>query len=284
MSPPRKPFVGQEPPKLTKVLMILPVVLYFTMLILLPLGGMFWGAFEKGWSAFIQEVLKPEALNALKLTILITVIVTLINSVLGVILAIFLVRHSFPGKSLINGIIDLPFAVSPVIAGFMLIVLYGPQGIFGLFLGKFDLKVVFALPGMIIATLFVTLPFVVREVSLVLQEQGTELEDAAKTLGAGEWTIFWKVTLPGISWGLLYGITLTVARALGEFGAVLVVSGNIINSTQTATLHIYQEYVDYNYLGAYAISAVLGILSIIILVGLEIVKKKKEGNVFEPSH
>ena len=284
MSPPKKPFVGQEPPKLTKVLMILPVVLYFTMLILLPLGGMFWGAFEKGWSAFIQEVLKPEALNALKLTILITVIVTLINSVLGVILAIFLVRHSFPGKSLINGIIDLPFAVSPVIAGFMLIVLYGPQGIFGLFLGKFDLKVVFALPGMIIATLFVTLPFVVREVSLVLQEQGTELEDAAKTLGAGEWTIFWKVTLPGISWGLLYGITLTVARALGEFGAVLVVSGNIINSTQTATLHIYQAYVDYNYLGAYAISAVLGIISIIILVGLEMVKKKKEGNVFEPSH
>lgn len=284
MSPPRKPFVGQEPPKLTKVLMILPVVLYFTMLILLPLGGMFWGVFEKGWSAFIQEVLKPEALNALKLTILITVIVTLINSVLGVILAIFLVRQSFPGKSLINGIIDLPFAVSPVIAGFMLIVLYGPQGIFGLFLGKFDLKVVFALPGMIIATLFVTLPFVVREVSLVLQEQGTELEDAAKTLGAGEWTIFWKVTLPGISWGLLYGITLTVARALGEFGAVLVVSGNIINSTQTATLHIYQSYVDYNYLGAYAISAVLGIMSIVILVGLELVKKKKEGKVFEPSH
>ncbi|MHB1418569.1 MAG: sulfate ABC transporter permease [Bacillota bacterium] len=264
------------PSKNTKRFMAVIVVIYFGVLILIPVGGMFFGAFAKGWHSFWFEVTRPEAIYALKLTTIITIIVAVLNTILGTVLAVLLVRHSFPGRGLLNGMVDLPFAVSPVIAGFMIILLYGPQGVLGLFFDRIGYQVVFALPGMVLATLFVTLPFVVREVSLVLGEIGREEEDAAKMLGAGRWQIFWKVTFPGIRWGLLYGVTLTVARALGEFGAVLVVSGNVINMTQTATLHIYQAYVDYNYLGAYAVSAILAVVSIFTLFGLEFLKKKKE--------
>ncbi|MHB1126855.1 MAG: sulfate ABC transporter permease [Bacillota bacterium] len=264
------------PSKKARRFLAVIVFLYFCILILFPVGGMFFGAFAEGWHVFWGEVSRPEAVYALQLTAIITVIVTVLNTTLGTVLAMLLVRHSFPGRSLLNGMVDLPFAVSPVIAGFMIILLYGPQGVLGLFFDRMGYQVVFALPGMVLATLFVTLPFVVREVSLVLAEMGVEEEDAAKMLGASRWHIFWKVTFPGIRWGLLYGITLTVARALGEFGAVLVVSGNVINLTQTATLHIYQDYVDYNYLGAYAVSAILAVISIVTLFGLEFLKKKKE--------
>jgi sulfate/thiosulfate transport system permease protein len=176
---------------------------------------------------------------------------------------------------LLNGLIDLPFAISPVVAGFMLIILYGPQGLLGWFFENHDWKVVYAFPGMLLATLFVTLPFVVKEISLVLQEIGNEQEQAATLLGANPWQVFWKITLPSIRCGLLYGITLTVARALGEFGAVLVVSGNIINLTQTATLAIYQAFEDFNYVGSYAVAAVLALISFTLLICLEVLKKKR---------
>jgi len=262
--------------KTAKFTMIGIVFLYFTVFIILPIGGMFAGAFAKGLPAFWRELTRPEAVHAISLTFIITAIVTVLNAVFGTVLAILLVRHHFPGAALLKGIVDLPFAVSPVIAGFMLILLYGPKGLLGVFFDAWGIKIVYALPGMILATLFVTLPFVVKEVSLVLQEIGTEQEQAATILGAGPWRTFWRITLPGIRWGLLYGITLTVARSLGEFGAVLVVSGNIINRTQTATMDIYQAYSDYNELGSYAVAALLAIISFAILFSLELIKKKKE--------
>lgn len=261
--------------KTARAVMIGLVFLYFTVFILLPVGAMFAGAFTKGWPAFWRELTRPEAMHALFLTFVITAIVTVLNAVFGVILAILLVRHRWPGLGLLRRIADLPFAVSPVVAGFMLIILYGPRGILGTFFAGWGVKVVYALPGMVLATLFVTLPFVIKEVSLVLQEIGTEQEQAATILGASPWHIFWRITLPGIRWGLLYGLTLTVARSLGEFGAVLVVSGNVINRTQTATLHIYQTYADFNYLGSYAVAAFLAIISFTILISLELIKKKK---------
>lgn len=265
------------PDKIVNKFLITIVVIYFSVFIFFPVGGMFFGAFEHGVQVFWKEVTRPEALNAFKLTGLITFVVTLINMVVGTTLAIILVRHPFRGAGILNGIIDLPFSISPVVAGFMLILLYGPNGILGVFFENLNVKIVFALPSMIIATLFITLPFVVREVSLVLEEMGQEEEEAAGMLGASRWQIFWKVTFPGIRWGLLYGLSLNIARCLGEFGAVLVVSGNIINSTQTATLHIFQSYVDYNHFGAYSVSAVLAIISISILLALELIKKRKRG-------
>jgi sulfate/thiosulfate transport system permease protein len=263
------------PSKILRFIMIGTVFLYFALFIILPVGGMYFGAFAKGVGPFWQEIIKPETLHALKLTGVITLITVVINSIAGIVLAILFVRHRLPGARLLNGLIDLPFAISPVVAGFMLIILYGPQGLLGWFFENHDWKVVYAFPGMLLATLFVTLPFVVKEISLVLQEIGNEQEQAATLLGANPWQVFWKITLPSIRCGLLYGITLTVARALGEFGAVLVVSGNIINLTQTATLAIYQAFEDFNYVGSYAVAAVLALISFTLLICLEVLKKKR---------
>lgn len=260
---------------LIRRILILVMLIYFSIFIIFPLLGMFNGAFENGVQSFWFELTKLEALNAFKLTFFITFIVTVVNIVVGTALAILLVRFKFPGRSILNGIIDLPFSISPIVAGFMLVLLYGPQGLLGVFFGEFDVRVIFAVPGMVLATLFVTLPFIVREVSLVLEAIGREEEEAAVLLGASDWQVFCKVTLPGIKWGLLYGISLTIARSLGEFGAVLVVSGNVINITQTAPLHIYQAYVDYNYYGAYAVSTILAIVSFSLLYGMEIIKRRQ---------
>ena len=196
------------------------------------------------------------------------------SDIFWAITALVLVRQQFPGRMFLSGLIDLPFAVSPVIAGFMLILLFGPDTILGAFFGSLGVKVLFALPAMVLATLFVTFPFVVRELTPLLQTIGTEGEEAARTLGASEWQVFYKVTLPALRWGLVYGATLTTARAIGEFGAVLVVSGNILLLTQTATLHIYQNYVDFNYVGANAVAFTLLAVSFAILVVLEIAKAR----------
>ncbi|MBU6435209.1 MAG: ABC transporter permease subunit, partial [Nitrospirae bacterium] len=174
---------------------------------------------------------------------------------------------------------DLPFSVSPVIAGFMLILLFGPETILGTFFGTMGVKVLFAMPAMVLATLFATFPFVVRELTPLLQTIGTDAEEAARTLGANEWQVFLKVTLPMLRWGFVYGATLTVARAIGEFGAVLVVSGNILMLTQTATLHIYQSYVDFNYVGANAVALTLLSVSFAILTVLELAKAKAAATV-----
>jgi len=258
-----------------RLLMIAVVWLYFTVLLIGPIVYLCVQAFGEGLATFWHEVTRPEAVHGFWLTAEITILVLILNLVLGTITALVLARQRFWGQTLFSGLIDLPFAVSPVITGFMLILLFGPNTILGTWLGSLDIKVLYALPAMVIVTLFVTFPFVVRELTPLLTTLGTESEEAARTLGANEWQIFLRVTLPSIRWGLLYGATLTIARAIGEFGAILVVSGNVLMMTQTATLHIYQNYVDFNYVGAYSVAVVLLAVSFLILVALEAVKVRR---------
>ena len=249
---------------------------YFAVLLIGPIAYLTEQAFKDGVRAFWSEVTRPEALHGFLLTAEITGIVLVMNLVFGTMTAMVLTRQQFPGRGVLSGLIDLPFAVSPVIAGFMLILLFGPDSLLGTFFESLGVKVLFAFPAMVLATLFVTFPFVVRELTPVLQVIGTESEEAASTLGASAWQSFMKVTLPAIRWGLVYGATLTLARAIGEFGAVLVVSGNILSSTQTATLHIYQSYVDFNYTGAYAVAVTLLAISFLILMLLEVARARTE--------
>ena len=260
-------------------LLIGSVWLYFAILLIGPLVYLAAQSFGEGIGVFWSEVTKPEALHGFALTLEITAIVLVVNVIFGTITALVLVRQQFIGRTIVSGLIDLPFAVSPVIAGFMLILLFGPETLLGAFFGAAGIKVLFALPAMVLATLFVTFPFVVRELTPLLQTIGTDGEEAARTLGASEWQVFLKVTLPALRWGLVYGATLTVARAIGEFGAVLVVSGNILLLTQTATLHIYQSYVDFNYIGANAVALVLLAVSFAILTVLELAKARAAATV-----
>lgn len=254
------------------------VWIYFGVLLIGPIAYLCLQALGDGVPAFWNEITRPEALHGFKLTAEITVIVLVANLIFGTITALVLVRQRFPGRTILSGLIDLPFAVSPVIAGFMLILLFGPDTLLGTLFGAAGIKVLFAMPAMVLATLFVTFPFVVRELTPVLQTIGTESEEAARMLGANEWQVFLKVTLPAVRWGLVYGATLTTARAIGEFGAVLVVSGNVLLLTQTATLHIYQSYVDFNYVGAYAVAMTLLAVSFAILVVLEVARGRVTTN------
>lgn len=253
-------------------LLIAVVWIYFAVLLIGPMAYLVTQAFGEGLTTFWAEMTRPEALHGFLLTAEITLIVLLVNLIFGTITAVVLVRQRFWGRTFLSGLIDLPFSVSPVITGFMLILLLGPGTILGTWFASLDMKILYALPAMVLVTVFVTFPFVVRELTPILQAIGTESEEAARTLGANEWQVFLRVTLPAIRWGMIYGATLTIARAIGEFGAVLVVSGNILQLTQTATLHIYQSYVDFNYVGAYAVAAVLLAISFIILMVLELVK------------
>ena len=248
------------------------VWIYFSVLLIGPMAYLCIQAFGEGLSVFVTEVLRPEAVHGFWLTTEITFIVLLLNLLFGTITAMVLARQRFWGQTVLSGLIDLPFSVSPVITGFMLILLLGPGTILGAFFGAMEIKILYALPAMVLVTLFVTFPFVVRELTPILMAVGTDGEEAARTLGANEWQTFFRVTLPAIRWGMVYGATLTIARAIGEFGAVLVVSGNVLQLTQTATLHIYQSYVDFNYVGAYAVAAVLLAVSFLILMVLELVK------------
>jgi sulfate transport system permease protein len=250
---------------------------WFALLILVPTITLLREALSGGFSPLFAELARPEVAHAFRLTIITTVIATVVNTLFGLSFAIVLVRHDFPGKTLVNGMVDLPFAVSPVVAGLMLLVLYGPNGWIGGLLDKAGFPVAFALPGMVLACLFVTLPFVVREVVPVLQEFGVDQEEVAYTLGAGRWTTFWRVTLPSIRWGIAYGVTLTVARSLGEFGALLVISGNLLGKTQTATLYVHDAVQGYNFRGAYAASLVLAGTSFVLLIGMETLRKHVMG-------
>jgi sulfate transport system permease protein len=252
------------------------VVGWFAVLILVPALALIRGAFAGGVAPFLQALAAPEARQAFGLTLTITLLATAMNTVFGLALAIVLVRHKFWGKTLADGIVDLPFAISPIIAGLMLIILYGNQGWVGRWLEPLGIKVVYSWPGMVLATTFVTLPFVVREVVPVLREFGVDQEEVAYTLGAGRWRTFWSVTLPSIRWGLAYGVTLTVARSLGEFGALLVVSGNILGRTQTATLYVHDGIESFNTEGAYAASVLLAGVSFVMLIGMELFRKRVE--------
>jgi len=257
-----------------RLLLTTLVVGWFAVLILLPVYGIAQETIKSGLSLALSSLNTPHARHAFLLTFWITITAVVINTVFGIIIALVLVKQKFRGKLLIEGLLDLPFAVSPIVAGFMFIILFGPHGWIGSWFEGQGIKIIYALPGMIIATLFVTLPFVAREVMPVLREAGLEQEEAAYVLGASPWQAFWRVTLPSVKWGLIYGITLTVARSIGEFGAVIVVSGNIINRTQTATLHIHQEFTDFNYAAAYAAALLLAILSFTLLITMQTLNRR----------
>jgi len=249
----------------------------FALLLGAPLVRIAMGAWEEGWSGFVRGLTRPEALHALGLTGVIVVVVTAVNALFGVALSLYLVRAAWLGpgwRKLLNSIVDLPFAVSPVIGGLMIILLLGPETVVGGMLGSLGIQVVYALPGMIIATLFVTFPLIIREVMPVLQEIGSQQEEAAATLGARGWTIFRRVTWPSIRWSVVYGIVLTVARSLGEFGAVLVVSGNIMFRTQTATTLVYQDVENFNLTAANAVALALAAGSAAILLIMEWAKAR----------
>ena len=251
------------------------VIAWFLLLILFPVFGIVKEAFSGGFAAFFTSLKEGSAVRAFVMTFWITLAAVVFNSVFGVVLAVTLVKQRFRGKLWLEGLVDLPFAVSPVVAGFMFIVLFGPKGWIGNWFESGGIKIVYAFPGMLIATLFVTLPFVAREIIPVLREFGLQQEEAAYVLGASRWQTFWKVTLPSIKWGLVYGITLTTARSIGEFGAVLVVSGSIINHTQTATLFIHQEFTDFNYIGAFSAAIVLALISFVILTAMQKIYGRK---------
>lgn len=252
------------------------VILWFSLLVLLPLSGIIRETIRNGFSIFISSLSSPSALHAFWLTLLITAAAVVLNTILGTVLAIVFARQDFKGKLLLESVVDLPFAVSPVVAGFMFIILFGPKGWIGSWFDAMNIKIIYALPGMMLATLFVTLPFVTREILPVLRSSGKDQEEAAAALGASKWQIFRYVTLPAIKWGLAYGVTLTIARSLGEFGAVLVVSGSIIDKTQTATLRIHDQFTDFNYAGAFSAALILALVSFIILTFIQRLYKKKE--------
>ena len=260
---------------LSEWLLIGMVVLYAGALLLGPLFAIAWGALSEGLSVFLREITTDNALSALKLTLTLGASATAINTVFGLSIAFVLTRDSFRGHRFINGLVDLPFAVSPVVAGLMLILLFGRNGWFTPITEKLGIKMVFAWPAMLIATTFVSLPFVVREVIPVLTQAGTQQESVAYTMGANGWQTFWHVTLPSIRWGLLYGISLTMARALGEFGAVLVVSGGVSGLTETSTLFIFRSLDDRNPVAAYAMAMVLALISFSMLMLMEFFKKRK---------
>ena len=232
----------------------------------LPLVAVFVEAFSGGWSAYLQALKDPEALSAIGLTVFIAVFVLPFNVIAGVAAAWAITRFEFRGKSLLITLIDLPFAVSPVVVGIVFLLIFGAQGLFGQWLSAHDIKIVFALPGMILVTLFITFPFVARELIPLMQAQGRDEEEAAISLGATGWQMFFRVTLPNIKWGLLYGVILANARAMGEFGAVSVVSGHIRGETNTIPLHVEILYNEYNFVGAFACAAILALLALVTLV------------------
>jgi sulfate transport system permease protein len=266
-----------RPSSLGRWLLTGAVLGWFAILILVPSLALVRQVAVGGLKPFLLALARPEVQRAFGMSLGITALATVVNTIFGIGLALVLTRQRFWGRALVDGVVDLPFAISPIVAGLMLIVLYGPEGWLGRWLEPHGVRVVYAVPGMILATMFVTVPFVVRELVPVLRELGEEYEQAAHTLGAGRWRTFWSVTLPSIRWGVAYGVTLTVARSLGEFGAVLVVSGNVIGHTQTATLYIEEGVESFHPEGAYAASLVLAAISFILLVGMDFVRKHLEG-------
>ncbi len=248
---------------------------YLFALLLIPVILIFFKAFDEGIAHAWESVTTPEAQHAFYLTVLIAAIAVPLNTVFGIACAIVLVRHKFRGKAILNGLIDLPFAVSPVVIGLSLVLVYGSvDGWFGPWLLEHGIRVIFSVPGMVLATIFVSLPFVVREVAPVLQEIGDDQEQAAATLGANGWQTFWRITLPAIRWGVTYGVVLATARCIGEFGAVAVVSGKIEGKTETATLLVENQYEHFNVAGAYAAALVLAVIALAVLLAMNLIQRR----------
>ncbi|MHB0817992.1 sulfate ABC transporter permease subunit CysW [Stutzerimonas stutzeri] len=247
-------------------LLILAAWLVFALFLLLPLVIVVSEALKQGFGTFFEAIFEPDAVAALKLTLLAVGISVPLNLVFGVAAAWCVSKYQFRGKSILVTLIDLPFSVSPVIAGLIYVLLFGAQGYFGEWLMDRDIQIVFAVPGIVLATLFVTVPFVARELIPLMQEQGTTEEEAARLLGASGWQMFWHITLPNIKWGLVYGVVLCTARAMGEFGAVSVVSGHIRGLTNTLPLHVEILYNEYNHVAAFSVASLLLVLALVILL------------------
>ncbi len=267
----RKPHLGasrrgSEDPRWVRWLLTSVALAFATVLLFLPLANVFAQAFSKGWDAYRAALAHPDSLAAIRLTLTVAAVCIPLNVVFGLAAAWAIAKFEFRGKSLLITLIDLPFAVSPVVAGLMFVVLFGLQGYLGPWLFERDIQIVFAVPGIIIATVFVTFPFVARELIPIMQATGTDQEQAALTLGAGGWRTFWSVTLPSVKWGLVYGIILCNARAMGEFGAVSVVSGHITGLTDTMPLRVEKLYNEYNAAAAFAVASVLAVLALLTLV------------------
>lgn len=251
------------------------VVAYVGLLILAPIGALIASAFAEGFGAILRGLSQPDVLLAFWRTLYIALITVGVHATFGTLVAWVMVRHKFPGRALINGLLDLPFAVSAVVVGYMLLLLFGRNGVLGPWLEALNFKVAFAMPGMILATLFVTLPFMVRELMPVLEEFGVEPEQAAATLGASGWQTFWMVTFPALRWGFIYGLSLTFARALGEFGAVLVIGGAVQGRTETVTLYIFRALEERQTISAYSAALLLGLFSLILVVGTDLLRRRR---------
>jgi len=248
---------------------------YLAVILVGPLLIVFWRTFQDASAAW-DALTPPETIHAFKLTLIITAIAVPVNTVFGIVCALAIVRKRFWGKGLLNAFIDLPLALSPVVVGLALFLLYGDDGWFGGWLSEHGIQVLFALPAMVIATIFVSLPFVAREVVPTLREIGDDQEQAAFTLGASGWQTFWRITLPSIRWAVIYGVILTTARCLGEYGAVAVVSGRLQGETETATLRVQERWEAFDVAGAYAISIVLAMIAILVLVAMTAIRPKEE--------
>ncbi len=255
---------------------------YLGLLLLAPVGMIFYKSFEHGIGPPIEAMTSPDALHAIWLTLLMVAVAVPLNTIFGVGCALLLVRHRWKGNAAIDGIINLPFAISPIVIGLSLFLLYGNEGWFGTTLSEWGIKVLFSTPGMILASIFVSLPFVVREVVPVLQEIGTEQEQAASTLGANPWQTFWRVTLPAIRWGVAYGVVLTTARVLGEFGAVTIVSGSISGQTETLPLFVAKSFEQFNEQAAYAGAIVLALLALTTLLLMSVGGRKVKAGAGGP--
>lgn len=250
---------------------------FLVLFLFVPLLAVFHGALEKGWDLFIKSFSDPAGWHAIRLTLIVAAIAVPLNTFFGLAAAWAITKFNFRGKSFLITLIDLPFAVSPVVAGLIYVLLCGRQGWFGPWLQEHDIRIIFALPGIVLATMFVTFPFVARELIPLMQAQGNDEEHAASTLGAGGWQTFWRVTLPKVKWGLLYGVILCNARSMGEFGAVSVVSGHIRGQTNTVPLHIEILYNEYQFVAAFAFAALLALLALVTLAVKSLVESLSSG-------
>lgn len=266
--------MASEDPLWVRLLLIITALGFLALFLILPLVIVFKEALANGIQTYFAAVRDPEALSAIRLTLLTAAIAVPLNLVFGVAAAWAIGYFKFRGRNLLTTLIDIPFTISPVVSGLIFVLLFGRRGWLGPFLDENGIKIIFAIPGIVIATLFVTLPFVARELIPLMQTKGTEEEEAARVLGAGGWRTFWKVTLPNIKWGLLYGATLCTARAVGEFGAVSVVSGHVRGQTNTVPLHVEILYNEYNISAAFAVASLLALLAIITLILKSLFERK----------
>ncbi|XID95764.1 sulfate ABC transporter permease subunit CysW [Paenibacillaceae bacterium WGS1546] len=261
-------------PRLVRYILIGIALLFLALIVLLPMAAVIAESFRKGWSAYVAALADPDAMSALRLTLITALVAVPLNTVFGLAAAWAITKFKFRGKNFLVTLVDLPFAVSPVVSGLIYVLLFGAQGLLGPWLAEHDIRIIFAAPGIILATMFVTFPFVARELIPLMETQGTGDEEAAVSLGARGWRVFFKVTLPNIKWGLLYGMILCNARAMGEFGAVSVVSGHIRGETNTLPLHIEILYNEYQFSASFAVASLLMVLAVITLIVKSILESR----------